>query len=143
MTSEAQRPTPIPTSPPKMQSRTDSVRNCERMRLPRAPTAIRSPISRVRSVTLTSIMFIIPTPPTTSESIATISSRVVISPLVAVIVLSISDISRMEKSSSAPGAMLWRRRRTSQICAIASGTCSGVLAETVIWSILLKRTGRG
>ena len=33
----------------------------------RAPTAMRTPISRVRSVTLTSMMFITPMPPTTSE----------------------------------------------------------------------------
>ena len=35
-----------------------------------APTALRSPISRVRSVTETSMMFIIPTPPTKSEMAA-------------------------------------------------------------------------
>ena len=33
----------------------------------RAPTAMRRPISRVRSVTETSMMFMMPTPPTTSE----------------------------------------------------------------------------
>ena len=32
-----------------------------------APNAIRSPISRVRSVTLTSMMFMIPMPPTNNE----------------------------------------------------------------------------
>ena len=39
---------------------------------------MRSPISRVRSVTETSMMFMIPTPPTTSEINATPSSRLVI-----------------------------------------------------------------
>ena len=39
-----------------------------------APTAIRRPISRVRSVTETSMMFMIPTPPTTSEMVATHNS---------------------------------------------------------------------
>ena len=34
---------------------------------PRAPTALRMPISRVRSRTDTSMMFMIPIPPTTSE----------------------------------------------------------------------------
>ncbi len=33
----------------------------------RAPTALRRPISRVRSVTLTSITFMMPIPPTRSE----------------------------------------------------------------------------
>ena len=37
----------------------------------RAPMALRIPISRVRSVTLTSMMFMIPIPPTRSEMPAT------------------------------------------------------------------------
>ena len=37
----------------------------------RAPIAMRTPISRVRSATLTSMMFITPTPPTKSEMPAT------------------------------------------------------------------------
>ena len=41
-----------------------------------APTAMRRPISRVRSVTETSMMFMMPTPPTTSEISATTSSSV-------------------------------------------------------------------
>ncbi len=39
-----------------------------------APTAMRMPISRVRSVTLTSMMFMTPMPPTTSETMATAAS---------------------------------------------------------------------
>jgi hypothetical protein len=41
--------------------------NCMRMRSRRAPSALRRPISRVRSVTATSMMFITPMPPTRSE----------------------------------------------------------------------------
>ena len=37
------------------------------MALLRAPSALRVPISRVRSVTLTSMMFMTPMPPTSSE----------------------------------------------------------------------------
>ena len=40
------------------------------MRTGRAPSALRSPISRIRSVTETSMMFITPMPPTSSEMIA-------------------------------------------------------------------------
>ena len=40
----------------------------------RAPTAMRRPISRVRSVTETSMMFMMPMPPTTSETAATPAS---------------------------------------------------------------------
>jgi hypothetical protein len=43
----------------------------------RAPTALRMPISRVRSVTDTSMMFITPIPPTSSEIAATSPSSVV------------------------------------------------------------------
>ena len=64
-----------PTTPPSRQSTTASTRNCRRMSRARAPTAMRRPISRVRSVTDTSMMFMMPTPPTTSEISATHSSR--------------------------------------------------------------------
>ena len=43
---------------------TASMRNWVRMSRPCAPTAMRTPISRVRSVTLTSMMFMMPMPPT-------------------------------------------------------------------------------
>ena len=39
-----------------------------------APTAMRTPISRVRSVTLTSMMFMIPMPPTSSDTAAMLAS---------------------------------------------------------------------
>ncbi len=42
-----------------------------------APIALRNPISRVRSVTVVSIMFMMPMPPTTSE-IAAIAARSVV-----------------------------------------------------------------
>ena len=42
-----------------------------------APRALRSPISRMRSVTETSMMFITPMPPTSSEMPATPPSRMV------------------------------------------------------------------
>ena len=49
------------------------------MSLRRAPTALRMPISRVRSVTLTSMMFITPMPPTSRpiELSTTITSATV------------------------------------------------------------------
>ncbi len=46
----------------------DSMRNWRRMSLRRAPSALRTPISRVRSVTETSMMFMMTMPPTTSET---------------------------------------------------------------------------
>ena len=73
-----------PSAPPMRQTSTASMRNCLRMSPWRAPTAMRTPISCVRSVTDTSMMFITPMPPTTSEmtAMAEISSvmvRVVLS----------------------------------------------------------------
>ena len=47
------------------------------MSRPRAPTAMRRPISRVRSVTETSMMFMMPMPPTSSETDAMAASRIV------------------------------------------------------------------
>ncbi|SRN37740.1 Uncharacterised protein [Shigella flexneri] len=61
----------IPNAPPTRQTSTASIRNCCKTSLARAPTAMRMPISRVRSVTDTSIIFITPIPPTTSEITAT------------------------------------------------------------------------
>ena len=57
------------------------------MSRPCAPTAMRMPISRVRSVTLTSMMFMMPMPPTTSETPAMAPSRPVITSAVAVAVV--------------------------------------------------------
>ena len=66
----AATPTPIPTPmrPPRLLSVTASVKNCPMMSRRNAPSAFRMPISRVRSVTYTSMMFITPTPPIRSDS---------------------------------------------------------------------------
>src|SRR5215217_601656 len=63
----APMPSRIPAIPPLTVRATASSRNWRSTSRVRAPTALRSPISRVRSDTLTSMMFITPTPPTTSE----------------------------------------------------------------------------
>ena len=58
-------------TPPSAQSVTASSVNWTMMFLRVAPSALRTPISRVRSVTLTSMMFITPTPPTIKPTLAT------------------------------------------------------------------------
>ena len=63
-------PAPTPMSPPRLVSTAASVRNCHKMRLFLAPMAFFRPISRVRSVTDTSMMFITPMPPTSREMLA-------------------------------------------------------------------------
>ena len=51
MPSPANIPNPMPIAPPTAHSATASIRNCMRISARFAPTAFRSPISRVRSVT--------------------------------------------------------------------------------------------
>ena len=53
-----------------MHSVTASIRNCTVMSEDAAPSAFLRPISRVRSVTETSMMFMMPMPPTMSEMAA-------------------------------------------------------------------------
>src|SRR5690606_35251364 len=57
-------PSRTPTEPPMPESTVDSTRNCSSTVRRLAPSALRSPISRVRSVTVTSMMFMTPIPPT-------------------------------------------------------------------------------
>jgi hypothetical protein len=66
--------------PPSAVKTTASVRNCTTMSLERAPSAFRTPISRVRSVTLTNMMFMTPMPPTSNpiELRITITSATVL-----------------------------------------------------------------
>ncbi|CRX29690.1 hypothetical protein PAERUG_P54_1_London_24_VIM_2_04_13_06168 [Pseudomonas aeruginosa] len=69
----------IPARPPTTESIAASVRNWRRISPWRAPVAMRMPISRVRSRTVMSMMFITPIPPTSREIAAiepSISDRV-------------------------------------------------------------------
>ncbi|MND03161.1 hypothetical protein D3C83_228500 [compost metagenome] len=56
---------------------TASARNCRRITRFVAPSAFRMPISRVRSVTETSMMFMMPMPPTRRLTAAIPASRYV------------------------------------------------------------------
>ena len=60
----APSPMAVPKNPPTQLTTTASQRNCKRMVSLRAPSARRMPISRVRSFTETSRMFMTPMPPT-------------------------------------------------------------------------------
>ena len=72
----------MPIRPPSPDSVRASIRNWARMSRRRAPTALRMPISRVRSRTETSMMFMIPMPPTMSEIEAMPPSSSVSVPLI-------------------------------------------------------------
>ena len=80
----------IPRLPPIALKATASSKNWRRMSLPFAPTAMRIPISRVRSVTLTSMIFMIPIPPTRRETPATAARKNLITADVAVAACAIS-----------------------------------------------------
>ena len=72
----------MPKKPPSRLSVVASIRNCVSTSRRLAPTALRSPISRVRSVTLTSMIFIMPMPPTSSEIAAIAPRNTVIEPVI-------------------------------------------------------------
>src|ERR1700761_686682 len=76
------KPSKTPMTPPVTLISTASIRNCINISLPRAPIDIRNPISLVRSVTDTYMIFMMPIPPITSEIPATTVSNTVSSPLV-------------------------------------------------------------
>ena len=56
----------MPSTPPIDVRNTASIRNCQRISRRRAPSALRTPISRVRSVTEIIMMAMTPMPPTIS-----------------------------------------------------------------------------
>ena len=93
---------------------------------------MRRPISRVLSVTETNIIFIIPTPPTSSEIMATHKRRLVIKVVVEERALLISVMSRIRKSSACPERMRWRSRNTAVICRMAAEISPVPRADTMI-----------
>ena len=90
------------------------------MSLSFAPTASRIPISLVRSVTDTSMMFMMPIPPTTRETDAMAPRSMLMIRVDASATASISDRFLTEKSSSCPAWIRWRCRRRAVTCSSAS-----------------------
>ncbi len=93
-------PVIMPSMPPVTDIMTASMRNCVMMSRPVAPILIRRPISRVRSVTLTIMMFMMPMPPTRSDMPATQASSTVIIEDVEEIICASSCMERIVKLSS-------------------------------------------
>ena len=94
--------TPIttPITPPITDNKNDSIKNCTLMSEAFAPIAIRMPISLVLSVTDTSIIFIIPIPPTNRDTDAIAPRRIDMVRAEDLIVSCISAKLRISKSSS-------------------------------------------
>ena len=122
-------PTRIPNKPPVILIKIDSIRNWLLMSIPRAPTDIRRPISFVRSVTETSMMFMMPIPATSSEKAAATTRITVMVSIVDDIVSIISCWLRIWKSSSSPSLSLCCLRRISVSSLMASSVISSVMAE--------------
>ena len=92
--------------------------------------AMRMPISRVRSVTDTSMMFMMPMPPTMSDTPAMPASRFVIVSTVAVLMSAISCWVRIVKSSGSPATSLCCVLMMTAIASATSLTASALAAET-------------
>ena len=97
-------PTAMPNKPPVTLMATASMMNCNSTFRKVAPRALRMPISRVRSVTDTNMMFMIPMPPTSSDIAAMLPSSTVIVPVVSVIVAIKAVMFLTVKSFSTPAA---------------------------------------
>ena len=116
----------MPMSPPRSESVRASTRNWARMSRPRAPTALRMPISRVRSRTETSMMFMIPMPPTTSEIEAMPPSSRVSVALIEDAASSSWVWSKTLKSSSSAAARSWRSRSSAVSVGLGRGHLVGL-----------------
>src|SRR6185436_19114122 len=126
-------PSKTPMAPPIAASASASMRNCARMSAGCAPTAMRMPISRVRSVTDTSMMFMTPIPPTMSDTSAIDASSVVMVWVVEVNMLVISAMLLVEKSSSSLGP---RRCRSRNSCAMSLRARGMPSADTALMTIM-------
>ena len=118
-----------PTMPPSTVRVTASRRNWSRMAEDVAPTALRRPISRVRSLTETSMMFMMPMPPTRSE-MPTMPPAMAVTPEARLLnwLMYWSMASARKVSGSSRPRPRWRRI-TYSISAFASSAVSGLVAR--------------
>ena len=87
----------------------------------RAPTDLRTPISCVRSVTVTSMMFITPTPEASKAMSPMISPAMVSIPVKASKILRKVSLVSSSKLLSSPGGTLRMTRRRPVVSSIAAG----------------------
>ncbi len=112
---------------------------CVRMSLLRAPMAFRTPISRVRSITDTSMMFMITMPPTT-RAIDTNIGRTVNSMRE---MLSQNAIASSAVSSAKSASSLGRRPRRARMMPSISICASLSRSGSSVWMMMLSTTPRG
>ena len=104
-----------------------SNRNWRTMSRRRAPSALRTPISCVRSVTLTSMMFITPIPPT---SRLTLEMAIAIRPIAAVMPSNCWMIRSAVERSKFDGSFARTPRRRRSI----SSTWSSAVGSWPLWA---------
>src|SRR5437870_13245526 len=121
-----------PKAPPTSDMVADSIRNCNSTSERRAPIALRIPTSRVRSVTETSMIFMMTMPPTTSEIAAIPIMATKNVPLRLDQMPSRLALVSMSKLSPASGGS-WRRARStaraSSMAASSEGPTPAALPE--------------
>ena len=106
--------------PPRAHRITASVVNWMRMVRRVAPMALRTPISRVRSVTETSMMFITPTPPTMRPTLETAIMKATSPPVIWPHSFVSESGPKISKSSSACTFTLRWMRSSSRISSSTS-----------------------
>ena len=124
----------MPSSPPSMVRKTASMRNCTRISRRRAPSALRTPISRVRSVTEIVMMAITPMPPTIraiEEMTNSASTTAFVNCRRNATMKSAVTVS---KSFSSPSLSRWRARMIDSISLRRSSTFTPSAAETTMVS---------
>ena len=129
-------PRTMPMTPPSEVRKTASRRNCQRISRRRAPSALRTPISRVRSVTLMVMIAITPMPPTISaiEEMATSAMKMPL--LMRSQILKIASCVPMSKSLS------WSRRRPCRARMISSTSRMAASRGTSSRGITMIETSR-
>src|SRR3989304_5861649 len=119
---ENNTPRRMPINPPTKVMMSASKRNCLKILADVAPTALRNPISLVRSATDTYITFIMPTPPTRREIDVSAKSKIVTDPKTSSRVLRASLEDVTEKSSLSGSSISWRLRSKAIISATVSSS---------------------
>ena len=101
-----------------------------------APIAFLIPISRVLSVTETSIIFIIPTPAASKAITETTSAPIFIGPVISFTVVIIDSLLKIEKSFGSPGGTFLIFLKCPIAASITSSYSSELCAVTIIFTLL-------
>ena len=105
-------PNRMPKIAPMVLSVAASTRNCDRMSRLRAPSDLRMPISRVRSATATSMMFMMTMAPTTRPMAGSTMPAMTSTFSIFVQNVSADSVVSIEKLSGCAGRSLCRPRMT-------------------------------